>query len=236
MDKYIYGDTARSAVRVLNKLGYDVMVSKDERCCGIPMLISGDTKAIIKNAKHNVDLMRRQYFDYIVFTCPTCAVAFKEKYYGIFSEDEVYTKKLEALESKFIEITQLLAKEKGLRSLLNELPLKVTYHDPCHMVNSLNAVKEPRIVISMIPGLQYIEMNPEKTANCCGSGGFYHIYFPDISSGIGKGKIEMIRETRAETVLTSCPACKMQINGLLRKAGSSVRVMHIVELLNQRMK
>ncbi|MFH1074972.1 MAG: (Fe-S)-binding protein [Candidatus Firestonebacteria bacterium] len=236
VDKYIYGDTARSAVRVLGKLGYDVLVSKDERCCGVPMLISGNTKSIIKNARRNVDLMTRQYFDYIVFTCPTCAVAFKEKYYGIFYEDPEYTKKLKLLEPKFLEITQLLAKEKRLKTIMNEISLKATYHDPCHMVNTLNAIKEPRAVMAMIPGLTYIEMNPEKTAQCCGSGGFYHVYFPDISKRIGKGKVETIKKTRVETVLTSCPACKMQINGLLRKAGSSVKVMHIVELIDRLLK
>jgi len=126
VDKYIYGDTGRSAVRVLNKLGYDVMVAKDERCCGIPMLISGDKKSIIKNARKNIDLMSRQYFDHIVFTCPTCAAAFKEKYYNVFCDDPIYLEKLKKLEPKFIEITQLLAREKGLKALLKESPLKVT--------------------------------------------------------------------------------------------------------------
>ncbi|OGF47729.1 MAG: hypothetical protein A2231_03395 [Candidatus Firestonebacteria bacterium RIFOXYA2_FULL_40_8] len=236
VDKYIYGNTARSAVRVLGKLGYDVMISGDERCCGIPMLISGDRKAVIKNAKHNVDLMSNQCFDHILFTCPTCAVAFKEKYYELFCDDEEYLKKLDQLESKFVEITQLLAKEKELKLLLNEITLKATYHDPCHMVNSLNAVKEPRAVIARLPGVQYVEMNPEKTAQCCGSGGFYHIYFPDIAARIGKGKVEAILKTKADTVLTSCPACKMQINGLLRKSGRKIRVMHIVELIDSQLK
>ena len=236
VDKYLFGDTGRSAVRVLNKLGYDVMISKDEKCCGIPMIISGDIKAVKENAKENIELLTRQYYDYVVFTCPTCLTAFKEKYFDIFKDDPVYKRKLTELEPKLIEITQLLAREKNLGQMLKETGLKVTYHDPCHMVNSLNAVKEPRAVINAIPGINYVEMNPERAAACCGSGGFYHVYFPGISSKLGSKKVDNIKKTGAEIVLTACPACKLQLGGSLKKNGSEIKAMHIIELLDKYLK
>ncbi|MCX5776228.1 MAG: (Fe-S)-binding protein [Candidatus Firestonebacteria bacterium] len=236
VDKYVFGDTGRCAARVLDKLGYDVMISEDEKCCGIPLIISGDIKAVKKNAEANIELLTRQYYDYIVFTCPTCLTAFKEKYYDIFKEDGVFKNKLAELEPKLIEITGLIAKEKKLPQLLGAAGVKVTYHDPCHMVNSLDTVKEPREIIKALPGVEYVEMNPELAASCCGSGGFYHVYFPETALKLGLKKVKNIKKTGAEIVLTACPACKLQIAGSLKRAGSDVKTMHIIELLDRYLK
>jgi glycolate oxidase iron-sulfur subunit len=112
----------------------------------------------------------------------------------------------------------------------------VTYHDPCHMVNSLNTVKEPREIIKALPGVEYVEMNPELAASCCGSGGFYHVYFPETALKLGLKKVKNIKKTGAQIVLTTCPACKLQIAGSLKRAGSEVKTMHIIELLDKYLK
>jgi glycolate oxidase iron-sulfur subunit len=218
----------------LEKIGYDVEVSGKEKCCGIPMIISGDYNAIKKNAKANLKLMTEKHFDYIVFTCPTCVVAFKEKYPEIFKDDQASLDKLDLIKDKIIEITQLISREKKLRDLLKETGISVTYHDPCHLVNSLGVTKEPREVIKQIPGINYIEM--KDAATCCGSGGFYHVYFPEISNKIGDKKLENIKNSKADVVLTACPACKLQISSKMKKAGLNGRVMHVVELLNSLLK
>ncbi|MFH1825084.1 MAG: (Fe-S)-binding protein [Candidatus Firestonebacteria bacterium] len=230
LDRFLFSNTATSTIKILNKLGYSVEVSDEERCCGMPIIISGDVKSVLSNIKKNVDLLANSYYDYIITTCPTCAVALKEKYPEILQEhNKEYLKKINSVKDKIIDINKFIFNKKELPELLKECKEVVTYHDPCHLVNTLGIYNEPRAIISMIPGIKYIEMRD--ASSCCGSGGFYHIYFPEVSKKIGERKLENIKKTGANLVLTSCPACKLQLINLLNSAKMKIKVLHIVELL-----
>jgi glycolate oxidase iron-sulfur subunit len=230
LDRFLFSNTAESTIKILNKLGYSVEISDKERCCGMPIIISGDIKSILPNIRDNVDLLTNSYYDYIVTTCPTCAVALKEKYPEILKEyDEDYFKKINSVKDKIIDINKFLSTQKELLRLLKRCNKRVTYHDPCHLVNTLGIYNEPREIILKIPGIRYVEM--KDASSCCGSGGFYHIYFPEISKKIGERKLRNISKTGANVVLTSCPACKLQLINFIDNAKMRKEVLHVVELL-----
>lgn len=230
LDKFLFSNTPLSTIKILNRLGYSVEVSDKEKCCGIPLIVSGDTKIVLPNIKENIDLLISSYYDYIITTCPTCLVALKEKYPEILQEyDKGYLKKINSVKDRIIDINKFISSKKELSGLLKECPEVVTYHDPCHLVNTLGIYNEPRTIISKIPGVKYIEM--KDASSCCGSGGFYHIYFPEISKKIGERKLDNIKKTSANIVLTSCPACKLQLINLIDNAKMNIKVLHIVELL-----
>jgi len=113
---------------------------------------------------------------------------------------------------------------------MGHLPLKVTYHDPCHLVRGMKVKEQPRQIIRSIPGVDFIEMNKPDT--CCGSGGSFSLYHYELSTKINNYKVEDINRTGAEVMVTGCSACRMHIeDGLNRQAEHPVKVMHTAQLL-----
>ena len=234
VDRFLFSETAKATIKVLNKLGFDVEVSAEERCCGVPLMISGDSGSLLKSIKKNVDLFTSKYYDYIVSSCPTCIVGIKKNYPEILKQIEPeYYRKLSTVTGRMIDFTALAARNIEALGPLKELNEVVTYHDPCHLANSLGITAEPRKLIKAVPGITFKELR--NAPSCCGSGGFYHVYFPVIAKKIGKRKAEDIAETKASTTLTACPACKLQLINFVKNDNIETRVMHIAEYLSERM-
>ncbi|MEI7904202.1 MAG: (Fe-S)-binding protein [Candidatus Firestonebacteria bacterium] len=234
VDRFLFSDTAKATIKVLNKIGFDVEVSAEERCCGIPLMIGGDSGSLLKTIRKNVDLFTSRYYDYIVSSCPTCIVGIKKNYGEILKEaDPEYYEKHKTVAGKMLDFTSLVARNVEALGPLKELCETVTYHDPCHLANSLGVTAEPRKLIKAVPGVKFKELR--NGPSCCGSGGFYHVYFPEIARKIGKRKSDAIAETGASVTLTACPACKLQLINFVKNDNLKTKVMHIAEYLSERM-
>src|SRR5262249_25026147 len=128
------------------------------------------------------------------------------------------------------DVSELLAME-PLRGPLHPVQQTVTYHDPCHVVHGQKIRKEPRILLSQIPGLQLVDL-PESDW-CCGSAGTYNLTQPEMAKRLQDRKVAHIREAGARVVVTSTPGCIIQIAQGLRAQGVPVEVRHIVEVLDE---
>ncbi|NLE06945.1 MAG: (Fe-S)-binding protein, partial [Crenarchaeota archaeon] len=113
----------------------------------------------------------------------------------------------------------------------NKQPLKVTYHDPCHLVKAQKIKNQPRQVLQNIPGLEFVEMAGADI--CCGGSGTFGLTHYDLSMKILKRKIENVQNTGAEILTTSCPSCMTQLSYGLREAESPIKVLHPVQLLEK---
>ena len=113
---------------------------------------------------------------------------------------------------------------------LHALPRKVTYHDACHLVHGQKVRQEPRTILKAIPGLQFVELGEADV--CCGSAGIYNLLYPDLAQKFLDRKIERIKETGAEVVVSGNPGCSLQIDKGLKERGLKIRVVHPVELLD----
>jgi glycolate oxidase iron-sulfur subunit len=107
----------------------------------------------------------------------------------------------------------------------------VTYHDPCHLSRYQKITREPRDLLRRLPGVEYREL-PEADW-CCGSAGSYALSHHDLSMQILERKMENIRSTGAEIVVTPCPACVMQLRYGAQRFGVPVQVMHLAEILRR---
>jgi glycolate oxidase iron-sulfur subunit len=132
------------------------------------------------------------------------------------------------------------AKVRDISEFLSQIPLvkpqkrldvKVTYHDPCHLRRAQKIWKEPRNLLSIIDGLEFVEM-PEADW-CCGSAGSQLITHYDTSSKVLSRKIDNVAKTEARILASGCPGCQMQLNMGLRNRELSVRVVHPVTLLDE---
>ena len=110
-------------------------------------------------------------------------------------------------------------------------PIRVTYHDPCHLRRKLGIFKEPRDLLQSTPGLEYVEM---KDANrCCGQGGSFNVANYDLSLKILDRKTKAIEDSEADVVTTTCSGCMLQLMDGIHQAGLKKEVRHLVEMVNQ---
>jgi glycolate oxidase iron-sulfur subunit len=224
----IFSDASRATIKLLSSLGYRVITPRNQVCCGAPNMLGGDLAGLKEAARTNVEIFGGYQLDFIVTDCGGCGAELKK--YGHHIEGEPATE----FSNRVRDISQVLALHfDELTSLLKPLPLKVTYHDPCHIAHCQAIRKEPRDIIKLIPELEYSEM--ETADACCGSAGTYNIIKPEMSDHILKRKLDTIRATGAEVLVTSNPGCLLQLKKGLADHLPHVRIMHLTELLTNSM-
>jgi fumarate reductase (CoM/CoB) subunit B len=109
--------------------------------------------------------------------------------------------------------------------------MKVTYHDPCHLVRGQGIRDEPREILKKIKGVEFLEM--EVPDQCCGAGGGVRSGKPEIAEALGSAKAKMIEKLGVDAVITICPFCENNIRASLEKEGLDLEVMNILKLLEK---
>ena len=131
---------------------------------------------------------------------------------------------------RLVEYLDLLLKEGRLR-FTGEVPLKVTYHDPCHLGRYAGIFEPPRDVLRSIPGLELVEMERSRQFSwCCGAGAGVKQAYPDFALWTARERIKEARETGAEALVTACPWCERNFKDALKESGESFGVYDIAEL------
>lgn len=212
------------ALRLLQASGCDITIAPNV-CCGLPAYSYGDRAGARLVAELNVDVLAQGDYDLIVTECGSCS-SFLKRYDRLLSAT-AKADKAKAISERVRDITEVLSDL--------ELPPPqpsshtVTYHDPCHLGRKQGIRAAPRALLRRVPGLEYVEL-PEADW-CCGGAGSFNLANPDLSKEILKRKIEHVRETGADTLITSCPACIIQLAAGAREARLNISVRHLCEFL-----
>lgn len=223
----IFSDASRATIKLLSSLGYKVITPKSQVCCGAPNMLGGDMAGLKVAAQTNIDIFASYDVDFIVTDCGGCGAELKK--YGHHLDGY---KSAEIFSGKVRDISQVLALHADqLRAKLKPLPLKVTYHDPCHITHCQGIRKEPRDLLKLVPALEYREL--EAADSCCGSAGTYNIERPEMSDLILKRKLDTIQATGAKILVTSNPGCLLQLKKGLADNLPDVKIMHLTEILEQ---
>ncbi len=217
MVDYRLQDVGFALIDVLEKNGYEVDVPKDQVCCGSPMLRTGQTDIVSDLVEKNKKALAD--YDTIITVCAGCGATLKNDY-------PKYGAKL-----NIMDISEFLADKLNTHQM-KDVNMKVTYHDPCHLIRGQGISEEPREILNKIKGLEFIEM--EKPDQCCGAGGGVRAGKPEIAFGLGKKKANMIKELDVDAVISICPFCQYNIQDALDKEGlNDIKVMNILELLKK---
>ncbi len=210
-----YGKTGESVIKLMNKAGYTVIVPGDIKCCGAPHYYSGDIKTFEKLKNHNIKEMEKYDFDGIVVACPTCGGALQEDY---------------KLSKPVFDFAQIVF-ESSLR--FKGSGKNLTFHVPCH---SYSAMKVSDKVFYQV--MERTEGDTVKKAqkdkSCCGFAGLFSITNPKLSDNIQREKIEDLRNTQAEVVLTTCPGCVLNLKDGVKKHKTGQEIMHLADYLADR--
>jgi len=217
---YLYPSMGRALIDILNSLDYEVVIMKGEVCCGAPLRSLGHEDKAIMLARKNINLFQKMKAEAIISLCPTCTMVIK-KHYPLLTGEGI---------PGIMDISEFLINSDIYKGFIS-VERKVTYHDPCHLSHGLGITHEPREIIRAIKNITLVEM--KNAQQCCGFGGIFSRLFRNLSIEIGKRKIDAIRRTGADTVVTSCPGCITHLNELKRQMDVNIKILHIVELLHE---
>lgn len=108
-------------------------------------------------------------------------------------------------------------------------PLRVAYHDPCHLVHGQKVREAPRLLLRTLPGIELTDL--PNSDWCCGSAGVYNLTHPGMASAQLEHKLDAIEQAAPEVVVASNPGCMLQIERGVRSRGLAVRIEHLAEVL-----
>ncbi|RJQ44714.1 MAG: (Fe-S)-binding protein [Nitrospiraceae bacterium] len=219
---YFYPGLGIALSRILLSKGYEVVVFRGELCCGAPLRSAGLVDEAVTLAQKNIEHFSKVRAEAIISMCPTCTMVIRDQYPQLAG----------GTITNLMDIHQFLLTH-NIVSGLEINPSVMTYHDPCHLNYGMNIQNEPRQILKGIKGVEFTEM--KHAHECCGFAGLFSMHFRSISRDIGKKKIENILDTNADTVVTSCPGCVMQLENLKKTSKAQVNVRHIIEVIDEAM-
>lgn len=222
-----FAEVTRATVRVLLANGYAVTLPRGQQCCGALHAHVGDLPAARALARRNIAAFADA--DLVVVNAAGCGAMLKE-YGHMLADDPHYAAAAKALSARVRDLTELLAGD-GLRRQPGELPLTVTYQDPCHLAHAQRITAQPRELLRAIPGLRLVEMR--ESALCCGSAGIYNVLHPETGETLLARKLDNALATGATVIATANPGCALQLQAGLARRGAAATVRHVVELLDE---
>jgi glycolate oxidase iron-sulfur subunit len=217
-----------ATARVLSAEGCEVVMPQPQPCCGALMIHAGVEQQALALARQMIDTFERANVDAVVVNAAGCGSNVKDYGYQL-RDDPQYRERAANFSSRCRDVAEFLA---GLepRAERKAMPLKVAYHDACHLQHAQGVAAAPRKLLKQIPGLELLEL-PE-SAICCGSAGVYNLAQPEAAAALGDRKASNVLSSKPDVVATGNPGCILQIEAALRRAGSRLRVVHTVEVLD----
>jgi glycolate oxidase iron-sulfur subunit len=218
-----------ATARVLAAEGCEVVIPEAQSCCGALMLHSGLEKDAAESARRMIQTFESANLDLIVINAAGCGSTMKE-YGHLLRDDPAWSARAAAFSSKCKDIAEVLSEITPIAKR-HPLPMRVAYHDACHLRHAQGIYAEPRNLLSTIPGLVVEEVNEGNL--CCGSAGVYNLLNPEPANELGDRKVENLLQTKAQAVISANPGCLLQLmNGLRRRGLHAMPTFHMVELLD----
>ncbi|HVT68587.1 MAG TPA: heterodisulfide reductase-related iron-sulfur binding cluster [Trebonia sp.] len=244
-----------ATARVLAAEGCDVVIPRDQGCCGALSLHSGRTEEAVRFAQRTIETFERAEVDAIIVNSAGCGSAMKE-YERLFEHlaetpdavpaDEItdaeaspalpgqvegssWAARAAALSARVKDLSEFLA-ELGPVAPRHPVPVTAAYHDACHLGHAQGITAAPRELLRAIPELRLVELPDAGT--CCGSAGVYNLLQPEAAKELGARKGDAVLTTGASLVISANPGCTLQISSELASRGVHVGTAHTAEILD----
>jgi glycolate oxidase iron-sulfur subunit len=218
-----------ATARVLAAEGFEVIIPQQQGCCGALMVHSGLDMKAAEFAKRMIATFEASGVETIVINAAGCGSTMKE-YGHLLRDDPDWAERANAFAARCKDISEVL-ESAGTFAPRSPLPIRVAYHDACHLRHAQGIHKQPRALLAEVPGLT-IEEVPEASL-CCGSAGVYNLLNPETADELGDRKVQNLLSTGAEAVVSANPGCLLQLMSGLRRLGhKEMPTFHMVELLD----
>lgn len=229
---YLAPEVGEAALAILGRMGYEVLIPKEQGCCGLMAMGMGDREGAALLARKVVEGFIGQELEAVLVPCASCAFQLTRGIPELLSREPLASS-AKLLAQKVKELSVFLAGGEGLsifQGRRGNLPKgSISYHDPCHLAVGLGIRAEPRKILSRVGKWSFKEM--EGADECCGLGGSFRLFHPDVSARISGKKLESLKKTQVDIVATSCMGCWMGLKEMLHRETPEIQVKHICELL-----
>ncbi len=216
-----------ATLRVLARNGVEVVIPEGQGCCGALMLHTGDEATARAQARRNLGVFPADV-DAVITNAAGCGSGMKE--YGLLFKGRAEADAAQAFTRKVKDVSEFLA-ELGIEPPPPSPPVKMAYHDACHLAHAQRITEAPRRLLLAIPNVTLLDI-PEGEL-CCGSAGTYNVEQPALADAIGQRKAQNILRTGAEVVVTGNIGCMVQIRTHLRRLDRPLPVLHTMEAFDR---
>jgi L-lactate dehydrogenase complex protein LldE len=231
----LYPEVGRATVRLLRRLGHDVEFPAEQTCCGQMHFNTGYRDACIPLVERFVDVFAG--YDVVVTPSGSCA-SMVRRYHALVAElaaergmSAGLSERVATVSPRVLELTEFLVDVLGITDVGARFPHTVAFHPTCHSTRLLGVGDRPTRLLAEVDGLTLVDL-PRSEA-CCGFGGTFAVKNADTSVAMGLDKVDDVLGSGAEVLTAADTSCLMHIGGLLSRRRSSVKVMHLVEILAQ---
>lgn len=229
----LFPATGKAVVRILERLGHQVVFPAGQTCCGQMHFNTGYQAEALPLVKRFVEQFGNA--EAVVIPSSSCVTMMRENYPNMARRiveeggDRTLPERVDALLPRVWEFTEFLTKRLGVTDVGAYFPHRVTYHASCHGLRGLGLADGPMSLLRAVKGIDLVEIeHPER---CCGFGGTFSVKNADVSSAMLAEKVTAVLNTRAE-VCTACDnSCLMHLEGSLHRLRTGVRTLHMAEIL-----
>jgi glycolate oxidase iron-sulfur subunit len=216
-----------ATARVLEANGNRLADAPEQICCGALHAHAGDMETARALARRNIDAFDAVEST-IIINAAGCGAMLKE-YGELLKDDPDYAGRAQDFSVRVKDVSEYLAAGEIRRGA--SVDKRVTYDAPCHLYHAQRVTAAPQQVLAAIPGLDYAPLDGMQ--DCCGGAGIYNLSHAEMSGRILEEKIDRVRATKADVLVTANPGCHMQLGAGARAFGADCRIAHVVELLDE---
>jgi L-lactate dehydrogenase complex protein LldE len=228
----VFPEAAQATVQVLERLGHEVVFPVEQTCCGQMHANSGYRSEALGLARRFVEIFAE--FDVVVSPSSSCVGNVREVYPQLAREagDTELEAAVGSLATRVFELSELLVGRLGLGDVGASFPHRVAYHPTCHSLRVTRVGEAPLTLLRNVRGLELVPFG--RADECCGFGGTFALKNADTSTAMLTDKCDELERSGAEVCTALDASCLLQIGGGLSRRGSSVRTMHLAQILAAR--
>ncbi len=228
VQRVFFSEVNEATAAALAAYGAEVWVPPGQGCCGALELHTGREAAARDRARALIGHLEDPALDRIAVNAAGCGAALRTLD-RLLADDPAWAPRAAAVAAKVRDVTEILTELGPPAGALHPLPMRVAYHDACHLAHAQGVRQAPRQVLGAIPGLEIVEV-PEGDL-CCGSAGTYNLTETAAAEDLGRRKAASVRAVSPAALVAGNPGCLLQIDAALRAAGTVVPSFHPVELV-----
>jgi glycolate oxidase iron-sulfur subunit len=226
VQRVFFTDVNAATVRTLAAEGCEVLIPREQACCGALSMHTGREPEALDRARHTIAAFEAYDVDAVVVNVAGCGSAMKD-YGTLLRDDPDWATRAAAFAAKVRDVTEVLA-ELSPQAPRHPITARVAYHDACHLGHAQRVRAQPRAVLRTIPGLEVVDIPDAEL--CCGSAGVYNLLEPEAAEELGRRKVDNVRTVRPDVVATANPGCLLQIRRHL--GDDAMPLLHPVQLVD----
>ena len=223
VQRVFYSEVQAASIGALAAEGFEVLAPSVPGCCGALEFHAGEEQAAGRRAREAIAAFDSLDVDFVVTTAAGCGSAMKE--YG----DLLETAEAHGFANRVRDVTELLGSVDPVAPR-GPVPMRVVYHDACHLGHAQGVREQPRRLLSAIPQLELLEVGLVREL-CCGSAGIYNLVQPEAAAELGARKASNLLDTGAQAIAAANPGCAAQLDYHLRKLNRPLPIHHPIELV-----